>query len=45
MSLHCDLDQKMVEVYSHFVYADDEDKDCYQNVCHKFEELCQGAGE
>lgn len=32
-----------IEEYSHFVFTDEEDKHCYQDVCRKFEELCQGA--
>ena len=32
-----------IKEYSHFVFTDERDKDCYQDVCRKFEELCQGA--
>ena len=42
MLLHC-AGPEAIEEYSHFVFTDEEDKDCYQDVCRKFEELCQGA--
>ena len=32
-----------IEEYSHFVFTDARDKDCYQDICRKFEELHQGA--
>ncbi|PFX31924.1 Retrovirus-related Pol polyprotein [Stylophora pistillata] len=40
--LHC-AGPEAIEEYSHFVFTGEEDKDCYQDVCRKFEELCQGA--
>ena len=40
--LHC-AGPEAIEEYSHFVFTDEEDKDCYQDVCRKFEELCQGS--
>ena len=42
MLLHC-AGPEAIEEYSHFVFTDEEDKDSYQDVCRKFEELCQGA--
>lgn len=32
-----------IEEYNHFVLGDAEDKDRYQDVCRKFEELFQGS--
>ena len=32
-----------IEEYSHFVFTSERDKDCYQDVWRKFEELSQGA--
>ena len=32
-----------MDEYSHFVCTDEENKECYQDVCRKFEGLCQGA--
>ena len=42
MLLHC-AGPEAIEEYCHFVFTDEEDKDCYQDVCRKFDELCQGA--
>ena len=42
MLLHCAWPEA-IEEYSHFVSTEEEDKDCYKDVCRKFEELCQGA--
>ena len=42
MLLHC-AGPEAIEEYSHFVFTDEEDKDCYQDICGKFEELCQGT--
>ena len=42
MLLHCS-GPEAIEEYSHFVFTDGENKDCYQDVCRKFEELCQGV--
>ena len=39
---HC-AEPEVIEEYSHFVFTNERDKDCYQDVWHKFEELCQGA--
>lgn len=32
-----------IEEYSHFNFDEDEDKECYEDVCGKFDELCKGA--
>ena len=32
-----------IEEYSHFVYNTGEDKECYADVCSKFQTLCEGA--
>ena len=32
-----------IEEYSHFVYNEGEDKECFADVCSKFKELCEGA--
>ena len=43
MLLHC-AGPEAIEEYSHFVFRiEEEDKDCYQVVFRKFEELCHGA--
>ena len=39
---HC-AEPEVIEEYSRFVFTNERDKDCYQDVWHKFEELCQGA--
>ena len=39
---HC-AEPEAIEEYSHFVFTSERDKDCYQDVWRKFEELCQGA--
>ena len=41
MLLHC-AGPEAIEEYSHFVFTDEEDNDCYQDVCRQFDELCQG---
>ena len=42
MLLHC-TGPEAIEEYSHFVFTSEGDKDCYQDVWRKFEELSQGA--
>ena len=42
MLLHC-AGPEAIEEYSHFVFTDEEDKDCYQDVCRQFDEWCRGA--
>ena len=32
-----------IEEFSHFDYGEDESPENYEDVCHKFEQLCQGA--
>lgn len=32
-----------IEEYSHFVYNERKDKECFADVCNKFQELCEGA--
>ena len=39
---HC-AEPEAIKEYSHFVFTSEGHKDCYQDVWHKFEELCQGA--
>ena len=39
---HC-AEPEAIKEYSHFVFTSEGDKDCYQDVWRKFEELCQGA--
>ena len=39
---HC-AEPEAIEEYSYFVFTSEGDKDCYQVVWRKFEELCQGA--
>ena len=40
------LGQKLsrsIEEYSHFVFNAGESNECYDDVCKKFKELCEGA--
>ena len=32
-----------IEEYSHFEFREGEDNECYEDVCKKFKELCEGA--
>lgn len=40
--LNC-VGPEAIEEYSHFVYSERKDKECFADVCNKFKELCEGA--
>ena len=42
MLLHC-AGPEAIEECSHFVFNAGESNECYDDVCKKFEELCEGA--
>ena len=42
MLLHC-AGPEAIEECSHFVFNEGESNECYDDVCKKFKELCEGA--